>query len=145
MPGRPADAAGELRDLIEQRADVIDRLVRTLAQLTGAPIGLVTVVEDDAVRVVSRHGIEPAAVELEPGLFAAAMAVDDVYVVPDTHADEAAATDPSSPDLSASAPTRLHRSSPRRGSAWATCACSTGNRASSHPSTSMRSARSPGS
>ena len=94
MPGRPADAAGELRDLIEQRADVIDRLVRTLAQLTGAPIGLVTVVEDDAVRVVSRHGIEPAAVELAPGLFAAAMAVDDVYVVPDTHADEAAATDP---------------------------------------------------
>lgn len=88
------DALDELRALVAERADVVGELIRSLAEVVGVPIVLVSVVDDDVVRVVAGHGLDVDQVEKAPGLCAEAVRRDDLYVVPDATADELAATNP---------------------------------------------------
>ncbi|MEX2625636.1 MAG: PAS domain-containing protein, partial [Ilumatobacteraceae bacterium] len=84
----------EFRALVEQRADVLDDLLRALARLTAFPIALVTTVGTDAIRLLARYGVEVDEVDLAPGLCASAVQADGVFVIPDATRDPVAATNP---------------------------------------------------
>ncbi len=78
-------------ELLDTPADgSLDHITALAANYFNTPISLISLIDQDRIWFMSRHGIDASEVEVEPGLCASAFLQENVYVVED------AATDPRS-------------------------------------------------
>ncbi len=64
-----------------------DRITTLAARLHGVPISTVTIVDEDRILLLSRHGLEVDEIGRDPGLCASAILHDGPYVVTDAALD----------------------------------------------------------
>ena len=96
----PADDAGRVASLERYRIldtapeESFDRLTRLAAAITGAPIALVSLVDDDRQWFKSRVGLDAEETPREISFCGHAIATDEIMVVPDSLLDDRFAGNP---------------------------------------------------
>jgi two-component sensor histidine kinase len=89
----PADetervAAVRRFDILDTNADAtLDRITAMAARRFGAPVALISVVDEDQVWFKSRFGLDVTRIDRQPGLGASAILSDEPYVLGDARAD----------------------------------------------------------
>lgn len=96
----PADeqarmAAVRRYDILDAPPDgAFDRICSIAARVFDVPMAVVSIVDEDRIWFLGRHGVEVDQVSRDPGLCASAIFRDDVTVLADTIADPVALTNP---------------------------------------------------
>lgn len=89
-------AAVRRYDILDTPPDgAFDRITELAARLCGAPIALVTIVDEDRIWFKSRYGLDDVTeVPRDPGLCASAICDDDPYVIEQARTDPRALLNP---------------------------------------------------
>jgi sigma-B regulation protein RsbU (phosphoserine phosphatase) len=88
-------AAVRRYDILDTPADgTFDRITALAAAMLDVPIAIVSIVDEDRIWFKSRHGLEVAEIDREPGLCASAILGADPLLLPDARLDPVALTNP---------------------------------------------------
>lgn len=82
-------------DILDTPPDgAFDRVTALAARLFGAPISIISIVDEDRIWFKSRYGLSVEQIERAPGLCASAILSNEPYLLPDARIDARSLTNP---------------------------------------------------